>query len=281
VRAANQRILHRASRDAECKGMGTTVSAAVFSEREVVLAQVGDSRGYLFRGNVLTQITRDQSVVDAMVHAGQLTESEARFSMQRGVILQALGASRDVEVSLSVAELRRGDCVMLCSDGLHEYVGHAAMQYSLATNSDLQKAAESLVGLAKTAGGADNISVALARVDGDLPEAAGAEDQPIFAEIDVGLVGEEALVQTSMVARRLAHRAGIRNTANELRIPATGQHDVVDLDELDRARAAEAAEEPNRAARLLAERKSLGIWPWVACAAVILAGLMYAFGLWP
>src|SRR5690606_16179108 len=132
IRAAHRRVLEEGVKRPELRGMGTTVSAAGLAGDALILAQVGDSRAYIERHGTLTQVTRDQSVVSALVHAGRISETEARLSEKRSLILQALGTGEDVDVALSLVELRRGDRLLLCSDGLHGPVGDEALRHALA-----------------------------------------------------------------------------------------------------------------------------------------------------
>ncbi len=268
VRLANQAVVARAKADKSLRGMGTTVSCAALVSNTVVLAQVGDSRAYVLRGKTLSQITRDQSVVRALMQSGQLSKERAAYSMQRGQILQAVGASADVEVSLSIAELRNGDRIVLCSDGLHESVQHDAMAKACAMES-MQDATASLIKLAHDEGGMDNISVLLAEVHGgDLRAPVLGEDEVRFTELDPNLEGESALSSTSMVGRRLAHRAGIRKGAAPARLPATAQHPAIPEDEV-----------AGPAQRALAAQGRVHFLGWFAIIGISLLGLAYALGL--
>ena len=118
VEAAGLRIFQEAKVDRTRRGMGTTVTAAALVDDILFLAQVGDSRGYILRNGTLTQVTRDQSLVNQLIEAGQLTEEEAETFEHNNIILQALGTSDTVQVDLTYVELRQGDILLLCSDGL-------------------------------------------------------------------------------------------------------------------------------------------------------------------
>ncbi|HEU5059032.1 MAG TPA: protein phosphatase 2C domain-containing protein, partial [Kofleriaceae bacterium] len=155
IRAAHRRVADEAAARLELRGMGTTVSAAGLAGGALIIAQVGDSRAYIDRKGTLTQVTRDQSVVSALVHAGRLSELEARLSEKRSLILQALGTGADVDVALSIVELRRGDRLLLCSDGLHGPVNDEAMRYALAENEELEPAVKALLELARQGGAPD------------------------------------------------------------------------------------------------------------------------------
>lgn len=275
VRAANRRLRERAADDPALAGMGTTLSAAALVDGVAVLAQVGDSRAYVFRGGRLTQITRDQSLVSALVSAGRLTESEARDSMQRSLILQALGAADDVEVALSIAEVRQGDRLLLCSDGLHGVLEDADIAAVLAAAGDVGAAADALIERARAAGAPDNVSVVLAEFSGDdLAPPLGDVDQPRFIELDPS---EEALTETSMVGRRLARRAGLRADTGDETVPATGPHAVVRVGATRRdGKGGRAPVGP--AVAHLAARRRVGLAAWLLAIALGAAALIYA--LW-
>ena len=264
VRQANQEVFAAAAADKSLRGMGTTVSAAAIVGNTAVLAQVGDSRAYVLRGSRLTQITRDQSVVSVLVQTGQLSEERAPYSMQRGRVLQALGQESDVDVSLSIAELRRGDRLLLSSDGLHDFVSHEAMAEAACVEG-LCQAGDALIALALQAGGADNVTVILAQVLGDnlaLPMA--GDDELRFTELDPSLEGERALSTTSMVARRLAHKAGLRKDGWPLTIPATSQHPVV------------GGGEPGAAEKAYAAGGRISVAAWVLIASIAVAAVFFA-----
>lgn len=275
ARVANRRVWEEGRAQKHLRGMGTTMSAAGLAGTTVVLAQVGDSRAYLQRGQTLTQVTRDQSVVSALVHSGRITADEARDSIHANVILQALGVAKDLEVSLSVVELRRGDRLLLCSDGLHGPLGDEEIRGVLEEIADVREAVEVLVEEARAAGGPDNITALLAAFDGDaLAPPASPEDLPRFIELDPAEEGERALTDTSWVARRLAARAGVVADPGPPRVPATGQHDMIRIPPTrpPLPRPTDEGEPLGPAAAALAERARIRPWMWGAallCAAVV------------
>jgi protein phosphatase len=274
IRAANRRLREEGERDPALRGMGTTVSAAGLCGEVLVVAQVGDSRAYVERRGALTQVTRDQSVVSALVHAGRLSESEARASEQRSLILQALGAAADVDVALSIVELRQGDRLLLCSDGLHGPVADLALAATLSEQPEVEAAAAALIRLAHTAGGPDNTTVVVARFSGEGLRPAGPDDELRFAEFDPMEEGDRALTDTSLVSRRLAAKAGLRRDMPPPAIPATGQHRVVRIEALEPGE--DAGGSPlGPAGRRLAAGRRLGPWAWlVAILAIGLAAAM-------
>lgn len=259
LRAAHQRLIDEGEARPELRGMGTTVSAAGVAGGALLIAQVGDSRAYIQRRTTLTQVTRDQSVVSALVHAGRMNELEARLSEKRSLILQALGAGADVDVALSLVELRRGDRLLLCSDGLHGPVNDEAIRHTLIDKEeDLEAAVGALVALARQGGAPDNVTCILARFEGEvLPLPVGDDDRPRFTEVDITEEGDRALTSTSVVARRLAARAGLRHDTRPPPLPATGQHRAVrppaDLD----------AQSSGPATAALDQGSRVGLVPWV------------------
>ena len=118
VELANQQIYGYAREHPEVRGMGTTVTAAGVNGDDLYLAQIGDSRAYLVRNGEAIQLTKDQSLMQRLVDAGELTEEEAEQSERRNIILQALGPDPRVKVDLTHQTLRRGDTLIICSDGL-------------------------------------------------------------------------------------------------------------------------------------------------------------------
>ena len=176
VELANQQIYAYARENPDVRGMGTTVTAAGVIGDELYLAQIGDSRGYLIRNGESFQLTRDQSLTQRLVDAGELTEEEAEQSERRNIILQALGPDPRVKVDLSRQTLRRGDILILCSDGLSGVVKREELSQMVAQSADLPSLCSALIDLANERGGPDNVTVVAARFDGDrLPEPDSAD----------------------------------------------------------------------------------------------------------
>lgn len=228
IRAANLRVWEESQREPTLRGMGTTMSVAGIAGRHLIIGQVGDSRVYVHRAGVLTQVTRDQTLTSALVGAGRLSEAEAEAVVGGATILQALGVAADVEPSMSIVDLRRDDRVLLCSDGLYNQLGPSTMEAILDGRKGPSSLATSLCEAARAAGGADNITAVVVFATGDdLPPPASADDLPRFVEFDSSEQGERALTSTSYVARRLAARAGIGDDPGPPAVPPTGQHTVV------------------------------------------------------
>lgn len=166
VESAGLRIFHEAKADRSRRGMGTTVTAAALVDEMLFFAQVGDSRGYILRGNTLVQVTRDQSLVNQLIEAGQLTEEEAETFEHNNIILQALGTSDTVQVDLTYAELRKGDILLLCSDGLSGMVRFDEIRDTLRSGAEPLDICKMLTERANQAGGHDNITVIIVQFDG-------------------------------------------------------------------------------------------------------------------
>jgi protein phosphatase len=165
IRAANRRIHEMSHSDEQRSGMGTTCTAIYVDESEVVIAHVGDSRCYLFRNGELTRLTTDHSLVGELVDRGKLTEEQAEMHPQRSVITRALGPEPDVRVDTERVEARHGDVFLLCSDGLTSMVREAGLVPVMRNASSLEEAGRGLIAAANEAGGRDNITVILLRLE--------------------------------------------------------------------------------------------------------------------
>jgi PPM family protein phosphatase len=173
---ANAEIHAFALEHPEFRGMGTTATVAGVLGDTVYVAQVGDSRAYLVRGGVAQQITKDQSLMQKLVEAGELTPEEAEQSERRNIILQALGPEPNIKVDLTAQQLRRGDTLVLCSDGLSGQVRTDEIASVVSEEKDLMAACKRLIDRANDAGGPDNITVIAARFDGEALIPPGATD---------------------------------------------------------------------------------------------------------
>jgi serine/threonine protein phosphatase PrpC len=173
---ANAEIHAFALEHPEFRGMGTTATVAGVLGDTVYLAQVGDSRAYLVRGGVAQQITKDQSLMQKLVEAGELTPEEAEQSERRNIILQALGPEPNIKVDLTAQQLRRGDTLVLCSDGLSGQVRTDEIATVVSEEKDLMAACKRLIDRANENGGPDNITVIAARFDGDALIPPGSTD---------------------------------------------------------------------------------------------------------
>jgi protein phosphatase len=177
VELANEQIYEYAREHPEVRGMGTTVTAAGVFGDDLYLTQIGDSRAYLIRNDEAIQLTKDQSLMQRLVDAGELTEEEAEQSERRNIILQALGPDPRVKVDLTHQRLRRDDTLIICSDGLSALVRREEFAQMVREHPDLPALCGALIDLANERGGPDNITVVAARFEGDaLAEPDAAED---------------------------------------------------------------------------------------------------------
>jgi protein phosphatase len=172
--AANNNLRAMVEQDSNLDGMGTTLTALLFAGSRVGLVHVGDSRAYLVRGGQLTQITHDDTFVQALIDEGRLTEEEASSHPQRSLILHALNGA-EVEPDLSIREARIGDRYLVCSDGLSDVVSPETLLEALQL-PDPHESADRLVELALRAGGPDNVTCIVADVI-DVPY---GDDAPVM-----------------------------------------------------------------------------------------------------
>ena len=168
VEEAGGRIFGEARADRTRRGMGTTSTIAALLDTRLFVAQVGDSRAYVLRGDKFVQVSRDQSLVNQLIEAGQLTEEEAETFEHNNIILQALGTAETVQVDLTYVDLRHGDTLLVCSDGLSGMVRADEMREVLLSNREPFDACKELVDRANRAGGHDNITVIVAVFEGGL-----------------------------------------------------------------------------------------------------------------
>ncbi|HEY2732075.1 MAG TPA: PP2C family serine/threonine-protein phosphatase [Polyangia bacterium] len=186
VELANERIFIQSRDNQSERGMGTTCTVAALVDSTLVVGQIGDSRCYILRDGKLAQVTKDQSLAWQLIEAGAMTPEEAKAFEHANIILQALGVQERVEVVLSQVDLRSGDVALLCSDGLHGPVGDDELLSVLVMEPDLQKAADTLIQKALDRDGPDNITVVLARFEGEGLKAPAPEDVVGFVAYDPG-----------------------------------------------------------------------------------------------
>ena len=171
VLEANNAVWTLAQENAERRGMGTTITAVALVEEDgddqLAVANVGDSRAYLFQRGDLVQITEDHSLVEELVREGQLTPEEAQVHPQRSIITRALGMEPDIEVDIWPVTPYAGDRILLCSDGLTNEISADRIAATLRQLSDPQEAARDLVRQARAHGGNDNITVVVVDVVDD------------------------------------------------------------------------------------------------------------------
>lgn len=165
VEEASSAVLRYADAERASRGMGSTLTAAVIWNGQAYLAQVGDSRAYLYREGQLVQLTEDQTLMQELIAAGSLTPEEARTHPQRSLITQALGCPVPIRAVLSQVALRRGDRLLLCSDGLHGELTDLRLQELFALGLGLKETLERMVEAALALGGRDNITALILALD--------------------------------------------------------------------------------------------------------------------
>jgi PPM family protein phosphatase len=185
VEAANAAVFAKAAADAALQGMGTTLTAAaVLDGHTLLVGHVGDSRAYLMRDGAVAQVTDDHSLVEQLVREGRLSPEEAQTHPQRAIITRALGVDPEVEVDTYRVDLKAGDRLLICSDGLTNMLSDDTIAATLRRHADPQQAADTLVDMANQAGGDDNITVVIldALSDGLGDAVAASEPVPTMVE---------------------------------------------------------------------------------------------------
>lgn len=167
ARRANRAVFNASQKTPEYAGMGTTLVHALFGVDRFWISHIGDSRAYRWRNNRLEQISRDHSLLQEQLDAGLITPEEAKFSTHRNLVTRAVGVEPEVDPEVHGHDLRAGDVILLCSDGLSDMLPDDAIAEHLRTNAALPVMARALVDAANAAGGRDNISIVLTRVQGD------------------------------------------------------------------------------------------------------------------
>ena len=160
---ANQEIYEMSINKKNLSGMGTTITACLAMENSVTAVQVGDSRLYLIRKDKISQITKDHSLVEMLVENGTITKEEAKNHPQKNIITRAVGTDKTVEADIYEFSVKKGDTVLLCSDGLVNMVDDEEILSVIKSAETLDAAANTLVSQAEKAGGTDNITVILIR----------------------------------------------------------------------------------------------------------------------
>jgi serine/threonine protein phosphatase PrpC len=165
IEDANRRIHEMSRAEEQHAGMGTTVTAAYVGEDDVTVAHVGDSRAYLLRSGDLIRLTKDHSLVGELIARGKLTEEQAEQHPQRSVITRALGPEPAVQVDVEIFPAKPDDVFLLCSDGLTSMVPEPGLKPIIEGAGSLEQAGRALIAAANEAGGRDNITVVLFRLE--------------------------------------------------------------------------------------------------------------------
>ncbi len=169
IETANQAIFEKALSEPKLNGMGTTTTAILFSKNKVTIGHVGDSRCYFLRPNAIWQATRDHSLVQEKLRAGLITRAQVKTDRMKNVITRSVGFENNVDVEIYQMEASRGDCFLLCSDGLSGLIDDAEIgkiaQREVFEAKDLQKAVTEMIAAANANGGDDNITTIIVQVN--------------------------------------------------------------------------------------------------------------------
>lgn len=161
ITKVNSLLFNHAMNHLECDGMGTTVVAAISTERFVTIANIGDSRCYLLNESGFKQVTEDHSLVNELVRTGQISREDAEHHPRKNVLLRALGTEKAVEMDIKTIIFEEGDILLLCSDGLSNKVNEKEMSTILKNEEPLDQKAGTLISLANENGGEDNITLVI------------------------------------------------------------------------------------------------------------------------
>lgn len=161
---ANERISTIAESDPSCKGMGTTLIAAVFQNNKVTFAHIGDSRVYLYSKGEINPLTKDHSYVNVLLDSGEINEEQARTHPRKNMLMKAIGTEISIDPDILTVSLRAEEYMLICSDGLSNMVSAEQMVHVLQSEATLQAKVETFIELANEQGGEDNISLIISRV---------------------------------------------------------------------------------------------------------------------
>ncbi len=156
---ANEKVLSEANSSSERRGMGTTFTVGLLCGNRLIIGHIGDSRAYLINNGQIKLLTRDHSLLEQLIESGQIKPEEAKNHPQRHVLTRALGISSDIKVDICEKDVQAGSILLFCTDGLTNMVSDDEILAAASEHSDPQKLAESLIDLANSRGGFDNITV--------------------------------------------------------------------------------------------------------------------------
>lgn len=263
---AREEIISRSESNPELAGMGTTVTAILRAGNKLAMVHLGDSRGYLLRDGVLTQVTTDHTFVQHLVNTGKITPEEAETHPQRSVVMRVLGDfDVDIAPDLSVREARAGDRWLLCSDGLSGFVSGETIARTLYELPDVDTCAERLVQLALRAGGGDNVTVVVADVLelNEVRDGAGPTTNAV-------VVGSAAVSRNRPTAAQDGPAARAAELSRQASTPGGGVAVVDDADDAE-----DDPDERRTRRRRRARRVVLSL-----LAVVVLAGAAFGFYRW-
>ena len=221
VEDANDRIFVQSRDNQSERGMGTTCTSVAFIDSTLIVGQIGDSRAYVMRRGRLSQVTKDQSLAWQLMEAGAMTAEEAKGFEHANIILQALGVQERVEVVMSQVALRQGDIVLVSSDGLHGPVSDEEIADVLSREPDLKKACDLLIARALEREGPDNVSVVLARFEGEDLREPTEEEIVEFVSYDPGYDRNDP----PRLRSDLGEKVTVEVTVPKEAIRFTGSHD--------------------------------------------------------
>lgn len=161
IEDVNKLLFKHSQENTECQGMGTTIVAAICTDKFAAIANIGDSRCYLYNETGFKLVTEDHSLVNELVRSGQITKEDAEHHPRKNVLLRALGTEVNVDMDVTTIVFEEGDMLLLCSDGLSNKVTEAEMLEILTDDRNMEEKADSLVALANQHGGEDNITLVL------------------------------------------------------------------------------------------------------------------------
>ena len=161
---SNSLIFHRANQDPDCHGMGTTMVAAVVHDKKADILNIGDSRAYHIDRSGIKKVTRDHSVVEALVQRGEITPEEARTHPQKNLITRAMGSEHQCRSDLYEEQVESGDYLLLCSDGLSNMVTDQEMLFEVIHGGDASSCCQRLLDIAMSRGAPDNVTVILIQI---------------------------------------------------------------------------------------------------------------------
>ena len=165
VEMENKQIIEKSNQYEDLSGTGTTMVCAIFFEEKFIVANIGDSRGYLLRHKELYQLTEDHSVVNELIKRGELTVEDAKNYPQKNMITRSLGISSDADADIAVNDSESGDLLLLCTDGLTNMVSDDEIKAVLKNSETVEEKGAELIRLANKAGGLDNITTLLVSND--------------------------------------------------------------------------------------------------------------------
>ncbi|WP_077367355.1 Stp1/IreP family PP2C-type Ser/Thr phosphatase [Anaerosalibacter sp. Marseille-P3206] len=161
---ANEKIYKKSLANLEFNGMGTTLTMAYILGKKLLVGHIGDSRVYIIQDNKIYQITEDHSLVAELVKNGSISAEEAQYHPQKNIITRAVGTSKSIDTDIVIDEVKKGDIILLCTDGLTNMIDDLEIKNIIKDNDDMQKACEGLVKRANELGGLDNITAIAVKI---------------------------------------------------------------------------------------------------------------------